>query len=278
MAQGRQQCGQAARLLPAQGGGERWRRWRRPRTLHCWATCALAARAWHVRGELRTTARHHPCWEGSSVRAREPTPSANLQPRRPSGSCLQDDDNMKEALRYSAALLGELRTSLLRWARTLVQPLRRAGACRAAMLAYPASPRLSHSRCNPPQPAKVLRAVHAGLRRAAQPRGTLPRRKLPAAPCRQPSGLRLLHSPRCVPVSRAQMFFHDEGGKGRSQGDLYDLVQHAGNIVPRLYLLCTGAWQRRRRWADPAPPSTPPTPMRLWLPCGGWRLPATSHC
>lgn len=26
----------------------------------------------------------------------------------------QDDDNMKEALRYSAALLGELRTSLLR--------------------------------------------------------------------------------------------------------------------------------------------------------------------
>jgi hypothetical protein len=27
---------------------------------------------------------------------------------------LQDDDNMKEALRYSAALLGELRTSLLR--------------------------------------------------------------------------------------------------------------------------------------------------------------------
>lgn len=28
----------------------------------------------------------------------------------------QDDDNTKEALRYSAALLGELRTSLLRWA------------------------------------------------------------------------------------------------------------------------------------------------------------------
>ena len=27
---------------------------------------------------------------------------------------LQDDDNTKEALRYSAALLGELRTTLLR--------------------------------------------------------------------------------------------------------------------------------------------------------------------
>lgn len=38
-----------------------------------------------------------------------------------------------------------------------------------------------------------------------------------------------------------QVFFRDEAGKGRSQGDLYDLVQHAGNIVPRLYLLCTGA-------------------------------------
>jgi vacuolar protein sorting-associated protein 35 len=36
------------------------------------------------------------------------------------------------------------------------------------------------------------------------------------------------------------MFFRDEAVKGRSQGELYDLVQHAGNIVPRLYLLCTG--------------------------------------
>lgn len=27
--------------------------------------------------------------------------------------CAQDDDNLREALRYSAALLGELRTSLL---------------------------------------------------------------------------------------------------------------------------------------------------------------------
>lgn len=39
---------------------------------------------------------------------------------------------------------------------------------------------------------------------------------------------------------QAQMFFRDETSKGRSQGELYDLVQHAGNIVPRLYLLCTG--------------------------------------
>jgi len=31
----------------------------------------------------------------------------------PYPSCLQDEDNMQEALRHSAALLGELRTSLL---------------------------------------------------------------------------------------------------------------------------------------------------------------------
>ena len=43
------------------------------------------------------------------------------------------------------------------------------------------------------------------------------------------------------------MFFRDEAVKGRSQGELYDLVQHAGNIVPRLYLLCTGeGWGRAR--------------------------------
>ncbi|EFN52770.1 hypothetical protein CHLNCDRAFT_54198 [Chlorella variabilis] len=71
-----------------------------------------------------------------------------------------DDDNMKEALRYSAALLGELRTSLL----------------------------------------SLSAAWFDGL---------------------------------------PQIFFRDESGKGRSQADLYDLVQHAGNIVPRLYLLCT---------------------------------------
>ena len=38
-----------------------------------------------------------------------------------------------------------------------------------------------------------------------------------------------------------QLFFREERAKGRAHADLYDLVQHAGNIVPRLYLLCTGA-------------------------------------
>ncbi|PON93925.1 Vacuolar protein sorting-associated protein [Trema orientale] len=36
-----------------------------------------------------------------------------------------------------------------------------------------------------------------------------------------------------------EMFFKDESRHGVSIVDLYELVQHAGNILPRLYLLCT---------------------------------------
>lgn len=32
----------------------------------------------------------------------------------------------------------------------------------------------------------------------------------------------------------AQAFFSEEGKKGRSYRDLYELVQHAGNALPRL--------------------------------------------
>lgn len=35
------------------------------------------------------------------------------------------------------------------------------------------------------------------------------------------------------------MFFRDETARGCSIAELYELVQHAGNILPRLYLLCT---------------------------------------
>lgn len=45
-------------------------------------------------------------------------------------------------------------------------------------------------------------------------------------------------SARAAPSPQA--FFREEAAKGRSHAELYDLVQHAGNIVPRLYLLCTG--------------------------------------
>lgn len=36
-----------------------------------------------------------------------------------------------------------------------------------------------------------------------------------------------------------ELYLLDEFQKGRKVGDLYELVQYAGNIVPRLYLLIT---------------------------------------
>ena len=36
-----------------------------------------------------------------------------------------------------------------------------------------------------------------------------------------------------------RMFFEDEVSRGRNVADLYELVQHAGNVLPRLYLLVT---------------------------------------
>ncbi|CAI7819063.1 unnamed protein product, partial [Closterium sp. NIES-53] len=44
----------------------------------------------------------------------------------------------------------------------------------------------------------------------------------------------------CGELQNLEAFFWDEHKmRGRSCVDLYELVQHAGNIVPRLYLLCT---------------------------------------
>ncbi|KAK8623275.1 hypothetical protein V6N13_118163 [Hibiscus sabdariffa] len=40
-------------------------------------------------------------------------------------------------------------------------------------------------------------------------------------------------------LKRLELFFKDESKHGVSLVDLYELVQHAGNILPRLYLLCT---------------------------------------
>ncbi|XP_021755313.1 vacuolar protein sorting-associated protein 35B-like isoform X1 [Chenopodium quinoa] len=40
-------------------------------------------------------------------------------------------------------------------------------------------------------------------------------------------------------LRKLEMFFKDESRHGLSVSDLYELVQHAGNVLPRLYLLCT---------------------------------------
>ncbi|KAG2449014.1 hypothetical protein HYH02_005768 [Chlamydomonas schloesseri] len=38
-------------------------------------------------------------------------------------------------------------------------------------------------------------------------------------------------------LSYLESFFADERGKGRAYSELYELVQHAGNVLPRLYLM-----------------------------------------
>ncbi|CAO2833808.1 unnamed protein product [Amaranthus hypochondriacus] len=40
-------------------------------------------------------------------------------------------------------------------------------------------------------------------------------------------------------LRKLELFFKDESRHGVSVSDLYELVQHAGNVLPRLYLLCT---------------------------------------
>ncbi|KAK9832171.1 hypothetical protein WJX74_001409 [Apatococcus lobatus] len=79
-----------------------------------------------------------------------------------------DEDNLREALRYSATLLGELRTPTL-----------------------------------------------------------------------TPQRYYELYMQAFNELTHLQAFFREERRKGRSYADLYELVQHAGNVLPRLYLLCT---------------------------------------
>ena len=57
-------------------------------------------------------------------------------------------------------------------------------------------------------------------------------------PCRgRSTSKRLWRSevePRCAAAAAAQAYFAEEHNKGRSYADLYELVQHAGNVLPRL--------------------------------------------
>ncbi|KIZ02289.1 hypothetical protein MNEG_5666 [Monoraphidium neglectum] len=77
-----------------------------------------------------------------------------------------DEDNLREALRYSAAMLGELRTSYL----------------------------------SPQKYYELYMQVFDQL-------------------------------------AHLESFFADEHAKGRTYSELYELVQHAGNVLPRLYLM-----------------------------------------
>ena len=105
LAQGCQQCGQAPRLLPAQSHCERLVR--RPLL---WPAQAVPT----AQSEQQTHSQRHrqQCQQQGTLTHAKRLPAH--PPTHPPTHRLQDDDNMKEALRYSAALLGELRTSLLR--------------------------------------------------------------------------------------------------------------------------------------------------------------------
>lgn len=43
----------------------------------------------------------------------------------------------------------------------------------------------------------------------------------------------------CDQLRHLEMYLLDEFNRGRKMADLYELVQYAGNIIPRLYLLIT---------------------------------------
>ena len=80
-----------------------------------------------------------------------------------------DEDNLRDVFKYSSALLGELRTSLL----------------------------------SPQKYYELYLSVSTTLLR------------------------------------QLEMFFEEQRGKGHTAAELYELVQHAGNVLPRLYLLVT---------------------------------------
>ena len=48
-----------------------------------------------------------------------------------------------------------------------------------------------------------------------------------------------LYMATCDELRHLELYLLDEFQKGRKVSDLYELVQYAGNIVPRLYLLIT---------------------------------------
>lgn len=57
-----------------------------------------------------------------------------------------------------------------------------------------------------------------------------------------------LHTKVLAEMLGLEMFFAQEVRNGRSPGELYEVVQHAGNIIPRLYLLITvgAVWMKTK--------------------------------
>ncbi|CAN1824601.1 Vacuolar protein sorting-associated protein 35B [Linum perenne] len=101
-----------------------------------------------------------------------------------------DANNLRDALKYSAQMLSELRTSKL-------------------------SPHNYYELCNCLSPTlQYLNSISFGWFSSLDMRAF-------------------------DELGKLEMFFKDESRHGVSVDDLYELVHHAGNILPRMYLLCT---------------------------------------
>jgi vacuolar protein sorting-associated protein 35 len=135
------------------GGGDEQERW-----LHE-AFKAVKTHAFYMRRAL-VSSHCVSCCDVRTCRA-APPPLSLPATHRPSSS--QDEGNLRDALKHSAAMLGELRTSLL-------------------------SPQKYYS--------VYMRAFDE--------------------------------------LRHLEAFFVEENKRGRSNAELYELVQHAGNILPRM--------------------------------------------
>ena len=103
---------------------------------------------------------------------------------------LQDEDNLREALRFSAAMLGELRTSQL----------------------------------TPQKYFELYMQTFTELQHLEVQMQQLYMHPAVICCCFQ----------HCRTMHALQMFFKEEHKKGRQYSDLYELVQHAGYVLPRM--------------------------------------------
>lgn len=109
-------------------------------------------------------------------------------------TAVQDDDNLREALRFSAAMLGELRTSLLTPQKYFELYMQAFDELRHLEVHYSAQ-------LMPESESLYVCLISMFL---------------------------------ATSWCHVQVFFKEEHSKGRSYADLYELVQHAGNVLPRL--------------------------------------------
>lgn len=162
---------------------------------------------------------------------------------------LQDEDNLREALRYSAGMLGELRTSYLSPQKYYELYMQVFNELSELEVRNPANPPTLHCSSSPvawlysrtavtqaqhpaswPVPAAAIMAVFLALATMHNTLTSSTTHCLCTSCIHQPQ----THYYCCCWRCRLQGFFADEKSKGRTYRELYELVQHAGNVLPRL--------------------------------------------